>query len=491
MAATSDNIFTISIEGFSAGYSPLAFDNSLTSFGGGGHASVMTNVDVLGENLTQGPGLVTLTNGTENGVVDEQIQFIMDRATAADETYAIGDTKLFKLSSTTVVSGGTPSFPQAVTNCTEGSSLLLLKGNLYGFYNKATGGDIFKMPLGTEIIDSDWGSTIPATGAASIEKTAHPSDKKEDIMVFGNGRYVGVYLEESDALNVQKLDFGEDATVSDVLYNSGYWYLAVNSGVITGDNRNEGQIYLYDGAALLGTLDDETGVGMQKIGFLYRINGVVYVAYQDLSSEGFIIGYINGRSLTPLTRFTGSLPNFQQKTLYRNTILFLSSGLAYSAGAMIGELPYQLSQIADGGHVTVGAIAAPFGTPMISSTDGSTAFKIAKFSGYDTSCAWKSIIFPVSKGKFKVMIDEIVVLTNVLGENARCDLKIEANQGTVIQTTAKQITTAGKTRHFFTNFGMPANLEDLRIALDWSNGSATNNVEIRSITINGHFVMST
>ena len=485
--ANDDNTFSITLEGFSAGYSPLAFNNDLTSFGGGGHASVMTNVDVLGENLTQGPGLSTLTNGTEAGAVTEQIQFIMDRATAADKTLAIGTSKLFELSSTAVTNAG--AFPHSITNCTEGESIQLLKGTAYYFYNTATEGNIGSYDLSTTFND-DWGSTVP-TGAATLEIAPHPSDKKEDILLFGNGQYVGVYLNDSTTIDTQRLDFGADATVSDVLYNSGYWYLGVNSGVTTGNNRNEGQIYLYDGAALLGTLDDETGVGMQKIGFLYRINGVVYVAYQDLSSSGFIIGYINGRSLTPLARFTGTLPNFQQKTLYKNTILFLSSGLAYSAGAMIGELPYQLSQIADGGHAIVGAIAAPFGTPIVSSTDGATAFKLAKFSGYDTNCAWKSIIFPVSKGKYKAMIDEIVVLTNVLGSGARCDLKIEANQGVDIQATAKQITTEGKTRHFFKNFGMPANIEDFRIALDWSNGSATNNVEIRSISINGHFIMST
>ena len=486
--AEETNRFTIVLEKFYSGYSPMAFQGSLTEFGGSGHASVMKNVDILnGEYLTQGPKAVNLTAGTQAGAVTELLSFIMDKAVLADVSFAIGSSKLFKISSTAVTN--VAPFPHAITGCTEGESIQVLKGNLYYFYNTASAGNIGKYNLDATF-DDDWGSTVP-TGAGAITNAPHPSDKKEDIMVFGNGRYVGVYLEESNTLDVDRLDFGQDANVDDVLYNGGYWYLAVNSG-ITGANRTEGQIYLYDGAALISTLTDETGVGMQRIGFLYRINGIIFVAYQDLSSTGFIIGYINGKSLTPLVRYSGTLPNFQQKTLYKNSILLLSSGLVFSSGSIIGELPYQLSQIASGIYPTVGAIAAPFGTPIISSTDGATNFSLAKFSGYDTDSYWKSILIPTSQGKFKGMIDEIVVLTKTLETGARCDLKIEADQATDIQTTAKQITTAGKRRHFFNNFGMtPGGMEDFRISLDWSNGSATKDVAIRKIVINGHYIAST
>ena len=388
-----DNTFNLVFDKFYQGFAPLAFNNSLTEVGGGGHASVMTNVDVInGDYLTQGPALTSLINGTQAGVVTELINFIMDKAVSSDVTYGIGASKLFKIGSTTVTTDAT--WPHTITECKDGQSIQVLKGNLYAFFNKTTSGEILKYDLGSSF-DDDWGSTVP-TGKVALQNALHPSDKKEDIILFGNGRYVGSYIAETNTLNASKLDFGIDCAVADVIYSAGYWYIAINAGV-TGTNRTEGQVYLYDGSATVSTLADETGVGMQRIGFLYRVNGIIYVAFQDLTSPGYSIGYIVGSQIKPLGKFTGSLPTFNQKTLYKNTILFISSGNVFSAGAVIEDLPYQVSQLADGGLATVGAIACPFGTPMIASMLTSTpnSYKLAKFSGYDTSCSWKSIIIPV------------------------------------------------------------------------------------------------
>lgn len=459
-----DNTWSIELKNFNAGFAPLAFCDSLTETGGGGHASTMTNVNVLDGKLTQGYGLANLT-----GAVTELISYIMDKAVSNNVSYAIGTSSLWQLSATAV------SNIHTITGCAEGESIQVLKGNLYYFYNTATEGRIGKYDLSATFQDS-WGT--------GLQIASHPSDKKEDIIVFGNGRYAGTYIAESGDLTPNKLDFGQDASVDDVLYDGGFWYLAVNSGV-AGTNRTEGQVYLYDGAAIVSTLADETGVGMFRIGFLYRLNGIKYICYQDLSSTGFIIGYLNGKAIVPLGRFNGTLPNFQQKTLYKNTILFLSSGLVYSSGAVIGELPYQLSQIADGGYATCGAIAAPFGVPMISSTDGSGNFRLAQFSGYDVNCSWKSIVFPLARGRYLGYIDSIVVLTKTLAAGASCSLTIEANQA-LSTSTAQTIATTGERRHTFTSFNL-GTIEDFRIALSWAAGSTTNDCLIRNIKIDGHW----
>ena len=274
--------------------------------------------------------------------------------------------------------------------------------------------------------------------------------------------------------------------VDDVIFHANQWYIVVNSS-ITGTNRSQGQIFLYDGSAVSTLLSDETAVGFQRIGWIYVLNGIIYICYQDLSSTGgYNIGYIAGRQIKPLAHFKGSLPTYKQKTLFKSTILFISNALVYSFGAVNENLPVQISQLADGGYATAGAIAAPFGTPLIASTDGGSNHRLAKFSGFDTACNWRSIIFPIVQGRMKGMVDSITVLTNNLGANARADIQLEFDQDTGDSGTAKQITGTSKRRHIFNGFG--SNFEDFRVFLNWSNGNATNDCQIRSIEVRGHFV---
>ena len=492
MPPQEDNNFIIEFSQFYQGFAPAAHLNSLTELGNKGHASVMQNADVLTPDyVTQGPALADLTNGNQSGVVDQLIMFIMDKPVASAIAYALGTGKMFRISSTTVKSGGTPSWPQTVTNMVNSvgfePSLVYLKANVYGFYNKASGGDILKMPVSGEVIDPDWGSTTP-TGFAALQKAKHPSAAKEDIIAFGNGRYLGTYIVATNTLAPTKLDFGNNHEVADVIFHANQWLIGVNGGV-SGSQRNESQVYLYDGSAVSSILSDETAVGLYKIGFLYALEGIIYIAYQDLSSTGgYKIGYISGRRIIPLASFTGALPGYHQKTLYKNTILFVASALIWSVGAVIPDLPVQVSQLADGGHSTVGALAAPFGTPIVASTQ-STNYRLAKFSGYETSSNWKSIVVPVIRGNLKGYIDRIVVLTNNLGANARCDLDIEYNQAQSTLDAVKQIKTTNKRMHdFYGSTVSIKSVEDIRIFLDWSNGSATNPCNIRKILVMGHFV---
>ena len=453
-----DNTFSIELRNFYQGYSPIAHLNSLTQIGNEGHASSMTNCDILTPDyLTQGPALANLTNGTQTGAVDELINFIMDKAVSDDVSFGIGATKLFQISSTAVST--TSPFPHTITNATDGESCINMKGNLYYFYNKSSGADIGKHDL-SSTFDDDWGSTTP-TGAAALQKAIHPVAVKEDIMVFGNGRYLGTYIEGTDTLAPTKLDFGQGNEVADVIFHANQWYIAVNSGV-SGTNRNNGKIFVYDGSAISSVLDDEVSVGVQRIGFLFSLNGIIYVAYQDLSSAGYKIGYVSGRQIKDLSYFAGSLPSFAQKTLYKNTILFLSSGSVYTSGAVVDDLPIQVSQIADGGYATCGAIAAPFGTPMISSTDN-TNYRLAQFSGYDVTSSWRSIVIPIAGGRNMGQITEVVVYTNTIATGGRCDLQLEYDQDSADSGTAKQITGA-KRRHVFKNLG--------GIAADYTDGTA-------------------
>lgn len=476
--------FRVKLSGFHDGQAPLAHLDTLTELGAAGQYSQAANVDIITTPnlLTQGPGLSTLTNGTESGAVTELIAHILGVPASSGTTYGIAATKLHQITASAVTNAG--SFPHTITGATAGSSVHLVNGTLFYFYNKASGGDCGTYDLASTF-DDDYFSTVP-TGAAALQSAPHPAASKQDIMVFGNGRYLGTFNTTTTTLAPTKLDFGTDAQVADVAFNANQWWIAVNQGTAVSTDRQSASIYLYDASATSSLLADEIAVGVQKIGFVLPIEGVVYVAYQDVSSAGgFCIGYVSGRAIKPLRYFTGSLPTFAQKSLYGNTIVFLSGSSVYSVGAVVETLPVQLSQLASGGFSTLGGLAAPFGTPMIASTQ-STSFKLAKFSGYDTASTWRSVVIPTVSGDLVGYIDKITVLTNTLGANARCDLKIEANQASTSGSTL-QITGTGKRRHSFNSVGLTA-LEDFRVFLNWANGSASNPVKIRSIDISGHFV---
>lgn len=475
--------FSLKFSGFNAGAAPLTHLDSLTQIGTAGQYRIASNIDVISIPgvITQGPALAALTAGTEAGAVGELINYIIGIPVSSGITYGIAATKLHKISATAVTNAGI--WPHAITGATAGSSTHYFQGDLYYFFNKASGADIGKYDLVTTFTDA-WGSTVP-TGAAALQSAPHPVASKQDIMVFGNGRYLGTYFKSTTTLAPTKLDFGPDATVADVCFNANQWLIAVNSGTGVSTDRQTASVFLWDASALTAILLDEVALGAQKIGFLLPIEGVVYIAYQDLSSSGgFCIGYLNGRKITPLRYFTGSLPTFAQKSLYNNTIIFTSGSSIYSCGASIESLPVQISQLASTGYSTPGALAVPFGTPMVASTQ-STNFQLAKFSGYETSCNWHSIIIPIAKGNQLGFIDRVTVLTRTLGSGAHCDLIFEANQGTLSSNNLS--INSGKTRFVFPK-PLLSQVEDINLFFSWAAGSAVNPAAIREVLVEGHYV---
>jgi hypothetical protein len=176
------------------------------------------------------------------------------------------------------------------------------------------------------------------------------------------------------------------------------------------------------------------------------------------------------------------LPNFSQKTLYKNTILFTANDRVYSAGAIVGVLPFSLSYHATAENDNVEALAAPFGTPMVSSHK-TPAFSLSLFGSYTTDCTWKSVIMSLVNGRLAGYIDYIVVRTEALDEDSCCDLTIESNQGEVISDTYT-ISGENKMKHIF-NINKPC--DDFRVCLDWSDGSTTDICSIIEIQIYGHY----
>ncbi len=475
-----DADFKIQYEQFQTGYAPLAHLDEHTFMGDKGQATDMKRADIISEPgiLKQGPGLSTLTNGADSGVIDELVRFVMDKSINGGESYAIGETKLFKLTPGTVVDD--TDFPRTISNCEEGESVINLEGDLFYFYNKSSEGDIGAYENFSTFNDT-WGSSTDL----ALEDAPHPSATKEDIMTFGNGQYLGTFIKGTAMLDTQKLDFGNNTEVADVIYQAGSWYIAVNSGDAD-DYRTSCQIFMYDGSAMSNLLTDEAGVGVQRIGFLYPLNGVVYVAYEDLTSEGYVLGYLSGRSLEPLRYFTGDLPSHKDKSLYKNTILFTAGSQIYSGGASVQQVENQVSSLAEGQYSTIGGIGAPFGDMLVPSTDG-TNNSLDKFSGYTTETTWKSISTRTTKNKKRGNIDELLVFTKPLGKNARCDVRIVADEG---QRTSnwREVSGENKTRHTIQSIEGVKNMTDCKLEIKYENGSTSQNCPIRKVIAFGNYV---
>jgi hypothetical protein len=106
----------ITIENFE-GFVPAFWKTSYPTFGNKGHASDMTNCDMIDQNvLTQGPGLATLTNGTQAEKVTTLIKGILRYSVDGTNAFAVGGTQLYKFTSAAVVSDA--NWPHTIDKAT-------------------------------------------------------------------------------------------------------------------------------------------------------------------------------------------------------------------------------------------------------------------------------------------------------------------------------------------------------------------------------------
>jgi len=472
----------INIQDFQGGYAPNWWKSTYPTYGNKNMAGAMQNADITNPNvLTQGPGLANLTNGTEAGVVSTLIKGILKVPTATNVGYAVGGNKLYQINATTVASGGSPSWPRTITdNGSElGEDVVEFQGNLYYSYNQTGSvGDIGKYDLASTF-DDDWGSTVP-TGAAALQSAPHQMIAAgNDTMYIANGLYVASY--DGTTFTAQALDLPTGSVISSIAWSGDRLWIAANRPNLTGSNTNKSSIYSWDGTT--SSWDDEIVVN-GLISALYVKNGTIFVWYADITSTGgYKLGYVNGSSITDLENFTGGLPEFYQITTYQDFLIWNSAGLIFAWGSGGKDLPTRLFQLADGGYTTIGGISALFGTVLVASTQ-STSYKLAKFSGYDTACNWKSLLFDITGGGRVSSIDFVRINIESMSSGALVDWKLLNDQGTTIYNdTISFSKNAAKTSIYYPLNGKVT--DNFRLEFDWTNGSATNPVKIKSAKIYG------
>jgi hypothetical protein len=476
--------WTLEINSLSlGGFAPAWYKETYPTYGNRNQLGAMTNMDLTNPGyITQGPGLANLTNGTQAGAVTTLIKHILNDPTSSDVTFGIGGNLLHKITSTTVVDDATwpKTIDKAAVTGEDGESVVAFQGNLYYLYNHSgSAGDIGKYNLDATF-DDDWGSTVP-TGMAALTNNPHPSALGgNDTFAFGNGRYVGVY--DGTTLDTQALDLPTGSVVVDIKWNSDRWWVTANHPNVSGSNRNKGSIYIWDGT----TTSWEAEIKLSGLaGASHVKNGVLFQFYRDLTSTGgYKLSYVSGNGIVDLCNFTGALPSFYQVTDYKDFIAWDSSGSLFAYGAGDKDLPVRFFQLADSGYSTAGALATPFGTPMVASTE-STNYRLAQFSGYDTNASFKTINFDITGEGRSSSIDTVRINFETLAAGARVNVSLKDAQGKTIYSDVISHTKLGAK----TTVRWPLNgkvAENFRLEFDYSNGSATNPVSIKSAKIYGN-----
>lgn len=478
--------WTIELKDLSlGGFAPAWYKETYPSYGNKNMAGVMQNMDLSNAGfITQGPGLANLTNGSQAAAITTLIKGATDYAVSSAAAYGVGGAKLYKFSSTTVVSDGT--WPHAIDKGAvtgeDGEDVTLYKGVLYYSYNHSgSAGDIGTYNLDATF-DDDWGSTVPTGAAALVGGVPHPFEVGgNDVLYFGNGIYVGHY--DGTTFEDQGLDLPTGSVIQDIKWiNDRLWILA-NRPDTTGTNKNSASLYVWDGTATSWELEIPLmGTG----GALHKRNGVLFVFYQDLSSTGgYKLGYVGGNGITDLANFTGALPEYHQVTDYLDFLLWGSNGQIWAYGAGDKNLPVRLWQHADGGHANLGCVITPFGTPIIASWDAGSNYRLAQFSGYDTACNWKSVMFDITGEMRSSHIDCVRVNFETLASGARVDWKLLNNLGQTIYSDIVSHTKLGVVTTAYYPLKQKV-AENLRFELDYTSGSTSNPVKIKNVRIYGH-----
>lgn len=467
------------------GYAPAFWEDEWLTLGNRGHASRMQNVDMINPNvLTQGPGLLNLTNGDQSAAVTTLIKGLMRVSPDGTNIFGVGGNKFYKLTSSVVASDA--NFPHTIDKAavtSEDGEDVAYYGGVYWFsYNHSgNAGDVGIYDPNAGTFDDDYMSTAPSGNAALQGGVPHQLIAGgDDQLYIANGRYMarlngGVFV-------AQALDLPAGEVIVSHCWTGGKLYMATNLPNTTSSIQAESSIYIWDGTS--DSWEYQIKV-IGRIGALYVKGGIIYVFYQDPSSVGgFKIGVVSGASIQDIAHFTGSLPQYYQVSETKNHLIWISDGLIWAYGAPANNLGAKLFQYADAGYSTGGGLTNAFATPMVASSDG-TNCRLANFSGYDTNGSWKSLMFDLADGDQKAIIDKIAVFTNPIVSGAKLDLILQTNYG-ANQKTLEQINVVNRTKHVVLRDSFE--LENCRLDLSFANGSTVYPVQIRKIIISGHFV---
>ncbi len=485
----ADEKWTISIDRW-GGYCPSYFDNDFAFYGNKNQSTTNTDIDIRDINvLTQGASALALTGGTQAGELGSHlIKSIMKHAVSDDATYAVSENKVFKITNTAIT--GASSITGSANVVID--DLIWYQGSTYVFWNSpGIAGEIAKVDVTGASAISNWGSTDPI-GAASLADAPHYAIVGgDDVCYFTDGRWVGKI--DGSTLGASALDFWQNSETKSVSWNGNRVIIAVNRPNVSGSNYNLSGIYKWNGISSSWE-GDPIEVG-GEIGALFTDNGITYVWWKDSVTTGaYNFGFINGLRLERIRRYSGSLPNQAQVGGWDGYIGWLSNNQLVLWGAKDRDNPVEFFRYmsptgASATGASAGTWAAPFGTPLVTSYEGSNYY-IQKASGYSTLAVYNTMAFNMRKPGFRAQIDLIQVGFETLASGAKLDTTITYNQTTSTLELAQVAYDADDNTTLRKIYSGGLQCDDFRIDFSWANGSNTNPVKIRTLLISGSWVKS-
>jgi hypothetical protein len=426
----------------------------------------MVSIDMTDPNcIKQGPGLVVVdTNTNPTGT----IKGIMGTLADTGLTYGISATKVYSIASAEIVELSPDS---AITG---GEDITLY-------------GDKLKWSHDTDIgsADNPWANPNENWWTTVVSGGALTSGKCHQLLIAGttglmtvlNGSVVASW---DGTVDGGVVDSAFDTQDTDIELISQIWcqnryFFAGNKPNVVG--KNEGSVFVWDGNS--ASWDYQIKI-QGKIGALWNKNGIPYIFYKKNMSQGVCtLGYIDGASITDITNYLGSLPSWYQVTDFEDFIIFASGTTLMAWGG--GDLNVN-TRLFKFGTCGAGGLSNPFGVPITAALNS-----LQKFSGFTVTSSWYSMLFLVNGNARKSMLDKIKLNLDVLETGARMDLTLKNNAGTSLATKTISYSANGAITSY--DWYPKVVTDNFQLQINYANGSTSKTVAVRSVFIEGHYII--
>ena len=355
------------------------------TYGNRNQANMMRNMDLRNpNNITPGPSRQRLVNGDESGAIGTLVLRVMPRVFASNETYGVAGRNILKLTSTTA------TVDHAITDfaTVSGKDIIEYGDQIYYVFDHSTHATLGKrdsaLAYDDDFMERGAGSTV---GTFQLTKTVPHKllVGGDDILYISNGNVVSSYDKNSDVGVAEAIDLPTDSVITDLEWNSEKVIITVDSPKLTGSNRTIQKIFVWDTVAESWDLDVPQ---VRRSGALFTKEGVTFVFYEDITSDGGgRLGYFDGSTIKEICQFNGTLPQFYQVDERDGFICWVSTvgseDLIFCWGAGDSGLSTRTFQLMRGHHANIGAIGLPFGKLIVASDNGAGRSDISKEAGYD------------------------------------------------------------------------------------------------------------